>query len=242
MNTLLDLNNNIMDLACHISGKFEHKNKRVSGCFNGIYNKSVLTYELLTYYYEKWSVSCGKSAEQISAIRQENAERCIDITKSLFVGSFSLIEYNMREIIDNTPNHILGDYINRSKRAYDEFEKLYVNLDGKMKLYFKDFRKILKELPPSDSIGKVVSKSKDKGFIDNTDYQQWLYFIEIRNILVHNNGIAVRNMECRLSGTAYVMVEKEMLEGNLDYFFCLTKGIMLLFEKWANHNYERYKC
>lgn len=236
------LNKRIMDDLIHYSYEFDKikHNNYTSLCFNSIYNHVVLCLESLDNYYSLWTHKAPQymTEHDRQQIIKENKERCIEVTKSLFISTVSLIEFNIRNIIDNTEKHILSDYINRSKKAYDEFEVIYQGLDLQEKQKFKSIRKILKDLPPCDSISKIIQKSKSNGFITADELKEWEFILTLRNITVHNNCISSKDSCIEINNRLFKMEKNEMMNDKLDVYLYLTDHVIKLFYNWSKYNYS----
>ena len=89
-----------------------------SGCFGMIFNHATLTLELLDHYYRIWrkpTIITTRDIEDLERSKKENAERCILITKWLFIDSISSIEFSMKESIKLCPNTL---FKKKGKRVY----------------------------------------------------------------------------------------------------------------------------
>ena len=71
------------------------------------------------------------------------------------------------------------------------------------------------------SLRLIVEKSRELNLISGTDLDTWLAVIVIRNMLVHNNGIATTSATYKIAGLAVVLVPGEMTE--IDTFLFLPK-------------------
>lgn len=71
-----------------------------SGCFGMVFNKSTLCLELLAYYYKLWGKPPARlTSEEVEEKKKENAQRCIELLKFLFVMSMSSIEFSTKASI-----------------------------------------------------------------------------------------------------------------------------------------------
>ena len=89
-----------------------------SGCFAMLFNSTTLTLELLSYYYGIWKRTYTMTKEQIERSKEENAQRCMEITKMQFILAISNIEYCMKEVLDMYPRHSLAKWCCKQKRIY----------------------------------------------------------------------------------------------------------------------------
>jgi len=92
-----------------------------SGCFPMIFNTSTMYLELLSYYHDIWGKPHVRSTpEEIEKAKQQNAERCVMLLKSLFVMSMSSIEFSAKASIAYYGNHPLACSLlaNRGRFVY----------------------------------------------------------------------------------------------------------------------------
>lgn len=197
------------------------------GCLDMIFNKAIIAFEQLKYYENIWK-------ETNNLANDQNSERCIDVTRMLFIGVISCIEFNIRKIVALQSNKGLLETINRKEKLFDSFEEIYCSMNDEVKGQLKAFRKKLKDLPPSDPISQIIKKSKSEKLIDELDYQSWDFIFNMRNIMVHNNGIASKNAELEFEGRKYYTIEGEGAKGDLAVFLVLTRLVTELFCKWVN--------
>lgn len=91
----------------------------ISGCFAAMFNFATLTLEVLSYYYGQWKgIHIVTTKEDLKRSREENAERCKEITKMQFVLAISSIEYSAKETIKLYPKHPLAKWFHKQKRIY----------------------------------------------------------------------------------------------------------------------------
>jgi len=89
------------------------------GCFASMFNFATLTLELLSHYYDQWKgIRIVKTKEDLKRARDENAERCKEITKMQFVLAISSIEYRAKETIKLYPKKPLAKWFGKQKRVY----------------------------------------------------------------------------------------------------------------------------
>lgn len=102
----------------------EIKNGKIdfrTGCFGMIFNQATLTLELLGYYYKIWrrpNISLYLTEEKKKQqIVKENSERCMEISKMLFISSMSSIEFSIKNSILLYPrSRLYKFYIKQQKR------------------------------------------------------------------------------------------------------------------------------
>lgn len=86
------------------------------GCFAMIYNGTTLTLELLHYYHKQWKDLVVATEEDLRLSREENAQRCILISKMQFISSVSSIEYCVKETINLYPKHPLATWCRKQRK------------------------------------------------------------------------------------------------------------------------------
>lgn len=236
---MIELSSESIILVQQYSNKF-NKYKEARYCFNTIYNHFVICRENLDKYYKFWLEVPVKveSENEIKKILESRERRCIELTKNLFISTISTIEYYIRKIIASEEKHMLSDYIERGRRAFDEFELIYNSLDEQEKIKFRKFRKTLKELPPCDSISKIIQKSKSKGFITEEELKEWEFLLNLRNITVHNNCISSKDLSIEINNRVFELKNNEMMVDKLDVYMYLTNVMVNLFYNWCRKNYE----
>lgn len=72
-------------------------------CFGMIFNQATMGAEMLGAYRRLWAEAEPQAAHmseaEIEETRHENAHRVVDLTKWMFIGMFSSVEYCMRQTI-----------------------------------------------------------------------------------------------------------------------------------------------
>lgn len=176
-----------------------------SGCFGMIYNTTTLTLELLSHYYEQWKKPhIVISEEDLRRSRDENAQRCIEITKMQFISFISSIEYCIKETMSLYPKHHLAKWCSKQQQR-------------KRRIY----------------LGGIITESKRIGLIDKKEYESWDCILKVRNAVVHNNGIADHDKTYQINGATVSFFKGKMLRGKLDFFVRLTDKAIDLYYSWV---------
>jgi len=175
----------------------DERKDKLSGGIAMCYNHAVICLELLSYYRQIW---CGKSIlspEEIEAVKRENGERIIEVTKGLFLLCLSAFEFSMKHA-------------------------LRINACP------------LEELPKRIKLGGLFSDYLQKKLIDQQEYHQWDGAINIRNAVVHNNGIW-EDFEKSIiyPGFSINLIEGAMIQGNLRFFSQLTDWTVSAYIRWS---------
>ena len=108
MQSVIDLVNSIKDTSVARHSMVINKlgiteNDQPAGAFGMCHNYAILTLELLHAYKNVWTRASVANVD-IERTRQENGERVILITKSLFIHCMSSIEYGAKETLTSHPS------------------------------------------------------------------------------------------------------------------------------------------
>ena len=216
-----------------LSQKCGEDDPRVA-CFNMIFNKATLTFELLKNYHSIWKLHrTYPDKEEINRIREENAQRCNMATKALFVDVISSIEFNTKNTIYLYPNHPLTECVDRREKLIEHFDPIYSELDKEAQDKLRKFRKKLKDVPPFDSFWRIIEKSQSISLIDKQEANIWKFIIEVRNCTIHNNAIASRDCQVNIDGCEFQLEEGQMTKGKLDFYTFLSRKLVDCFFDWA---------
>jgi hypothetical protein len=174
-------------------------------CFAMIFNKSTLTFEVLNFYTEFWN-RCVGPKEVADILRIENGERVMTQTKMFFIGSMSSIEFCAKEtIIKLHPKSSLGQTI--------------ITLSKKKKIHFSD----------------IIKESYNQGIISENEKDKWGRLIWLRNLLVHNNGIAEKDEVYTIDSETINLKNGTMLQSKFDFFINLVDSLVELYSSWINN-------
>ena len=90
-----------------------------SECFAMVFNHLTLTLELLSHYHSIWSKPrIVLTEDEKIRIRKENGQRCVLITKWLFVDSLSSIEYSAKVVISHYDPESSAKKLLKSRSRY----------------------------------------------------------------------------------------------------------------------------
>ncbi|ALV63857.1 hypothetical protein ADU37_CDS21600 [Thermococcus sp. 2319x1] len=213
---LLGLRDKCAKYQDEINNKSERGNGIKAGCFGMIHNYAVATLELLNFYKIVWEnpkvlgLEVPRMDEDLERARKENAERIIDATKCLFIKSLSAIEYSAKEAIKDK-EHPLHSWYQEQK---SKNRRIY--LSG------------------------IISESYRMGLVNKKQKEYWDCLIYMRNMIVHNNGVADKNVKYRINDLEIVFGENKMTKGKLDTFVKLTDIAVDLYYSWVLVS-EKYK-
>jgi hypothetical protein len=69
--------------------------------------------------------------------------------------------------------------------------------------------------------------------VDKQSLDQWNCILDIRNILIHNNGISDHDSTCNIAKLTVQFKTNTMLKGNLGLFSSLSEATIDLFSDWS---------
>ncbi len=214
----------------------DHTDPRIA-IFNMVYNHSEKIARVIEVYIQQQDVEIVRTKNEFEKERRlYNTEVWLNQTRYLFSVTFSIIEYNLKNLINN-PQNPLYDCLDRKKRLIDLFNIPYDLLRGNDKEKFSEFVKLLKETPKFDSFSKIIEKSNSMGLIGPKNKKGWNFVIKLRNIGVHNNFIADELLEINYREINYKLLKKERVRGQLDYLIMMTMLLLELTYDWIlNYN------
>lgn len=176
--------------------------------FNQIFNTATIVAEVLDYYYYIWSKEYKMPPLMIEELREDNAEKILEITKWAFIQSMSVIEFNMKRLLRELNNPLL-------KPKPGEKPAL------------KNIR-----------LSQIIEESRKTKLISETYYPTWDCAIKVRNALVHNNAIADRVMSYEVGGQRIEFIEGKTLKGNMSIFMSLIHSVTDAHFDWIVRLYE----
>jgi len=170
--------------------------------FGAIFNNCTLTLELLDSYYSIWRNANAPPGMDVELIKKQNAERIILITKWLFIFSLSSIESSIKKLIKKSNNSKLTNWIQK----LEENNKIHLD-------------QILKSL-------------KDTQKIDPKHYDDWATALYIRNVMVHNDGVAYNDADYLLKDFKIHLEKDKMIRGKLNFFIDISERLMEIYREF----------
>ena len=79
---------------------------------------------------------------------------------------------------------------------------------------------------------KIMKRSKSKGVISNLEFNSWQGVIELRNTIVHNNGISEKDQEYTYPNCNLSLKTGKMTQGDLKLFPNLTDWLLDAIKDW----------
>lgn len=92
-------------------------------------------------------------------------------------------------------------------------------------------------LPPLTGriyLRRIIEASATSGYIAPADVDLWVGAVEVRNTLVHNNGIAETSASYAFPGATLTLQVGKMVQGKLDTFTALTHWATDAFARWCD--------
>lgn len=84
-----------------------------------------------------------------------------------------------------------------------------------------------------------MRKSHAVGLIDDSEMRQWGAVAELRNVAVHNNGIADEDLDVSFPDFDISMRKGEMMSGNLKFFPLATCWMIAAYSEWSDRFLRR---
>jgi len=171
------------------------------GCFYMIHNRATVAQEILHCFSKAWN---GLDASVVSGrIREEVTDRCMEITRSLFIGTMSAVEHSAKRSVNLYPG----------SRLHSRLEELrsrnrYIVLKG------------------------IIQESAHLGLVPDDQLAEWMDLMLLRNLAVHNNSISDTDSEVRVGDLSLTLRHGEMMRGELDTYLRLAKRSMGLYHAW----------
>jgi hypothetical protein len=174
------------------------------GCFFMIHNKATVTAEVLDYFLKAWKNHEPVQEDlQARLLMEENTERCVEITRSFFVGCMSVVEHCAKRSVAIYPS-------SRLSRRLDELRSRnrYIFLKG------------------------IIQESGSLELIPKEQGEEWVKIMLLRNLAVHNNSISDANADIEVGGRTFKLRSEEMMRGDLDTYVFLSERSMELYHRW----------
>jgi hypothetical protein len=173
------------------------------GAFHMCFNHATVAVELTSHYAREWSaIDWAKRhrPEDIDRAKDNNTERLIFLSKTMFVWSMSSIEYVANEVARAHPSMFLG-----------------------------------KKNPKGLTFSDIIKRSTAAGLIDATKEPSWVAANMLRNIAVHNNGVATASGSWKITDEVTIVAEQgKMIKGSIMTFPYLTRWLIEEIAVWTD--------
>lgn len=80
---------------------------------------------------------------------------------------------------------------------------------------------------------EIMKKSEENKLISRTDFELWDGVIELRNTLVHNNGISEKNLKLNYPQCVLELQKDKMTRGSLKLFPSLIDWLLDAYKRWV---------
>lgn len=149
-------------------------------------------------------------------IRKENSERIIELLKwNLFIPLCSLVEYTTKSLLRMYSSH---------PSARKVVEKDKQNRSYRINL-----------------VQDIINPSVSHLLIDQDDAKAWLDLAKIRNIIIHNNGVAQSSGRIKLRDYLEINTkENVMIRVDLRFFYNASIEIIHLHDRWLRNLLDVY--
>jgi hypothetical protein len=172
------------------------------GCFYMIHNKAMVSQEMLSCFTKAWErlETRGGGADRAF---DEAMDRCVEITRSLFIGTMSAVKHCAKRAVGLYPG----------SRLHDRLEELrsrnrYIVLKG------------------------IMRESAALDLMPSGQEEEWMDLMLLRNLAVHNNSISDTDGHVKVGTTEMDLVSGQMMRGDLDTFILLGHRSMELYHAW----------
>ena len=145
--------------------------------------------------------------------RQQIKNLILDQSRFTFVAIISILEFTAKDI--------------SLKEGFPV--KIFLNNEKPKE---KNKRKYLKDIIRA-------SASEDLRLISIEDEKEWKFFLDIRNTLVHNNGIPDEDLDYKVNGKSYFFDKgSSMKNPDIQSLFIFSKRVVELFYDWSQKHEE----
>ncbi|GBC62737.1 hypothetical protein DENIS_3714 [Desulfonema ishimotonii] len=205
--------------------------------FSAIYNYANICYEFINQYLQL-SKSDQVEIENIDQYIDEVVQRCIELTKIMFIGSMSAMEFGVREVIKLFPNHEIYESIERKEKLIHEFDKVFDTLNNESKDKLRKFRKKFKNVPIFDSFQYIINKSKSLNLLTKEEAELWKTIIDLRNSAVHNGMYAIKDLSIDSENLKFHFLKNTGIKEDMDFFVYLCVNAVDMKCIWLQRLFE----
>jgi hypothetical protein len=84
-------------------------------------------------------------------------------------------------------------------------------------------------------LGQILNRSLNltPRLVEPKVFNEWICLLEVRNTVVHNNGISDTDKECLIGGVSVKFVKDTMITGGVTDFVRLTDAVCDFYYAWA---------
>jgi hypothetical protein len=100
------------------------------------------------------------------------------------------------------------------------------------KNYVKTNPKKISQIKSRIYLRRIMEESKNRGIVSDLEFTLWEGAIELRNSLVHNNGISEKTAEYNFPKCKLKIYKDKMIQGNLKLFPNITDWLLDATKYW----------
>ena len=112
------------------------------------------------------------------------------------------------------------------------FIQILSSVEFSFKAYVRQYPKKLSQFKGRVYLRSIMEKSKEQGIISDSDFSLWEGVIELRNTLVHNNGISEKTGAYVYPKCKIEFNDDTMIQGNMKLFTFLTDWLLGASKDW----------
>lgn len=183
VNSAIDLREQALKCGSRVSASYAlPEGEAPVGGFNMAHNKVTASAEIINFYHQTWLRGGVTACDNEDQVRTQNAERIIEVFKSLFIGCVSVYEFSAKQAISRHPQKIRP-------------------IKGRIYL------------------GSIIKETIAVGRLPAGEINAWNGTIDLRDVLVHNNGISDKDVTYKIPGCQdLILKDGRMIKGNLRLF------------------------
>jgi len=112
------------------------------------------------------------------------------------------------------------------------FIEVMSSIEFCFKEYVKKYPEKIDNITGRIYLSKIINKSNERDIVINSESTLWEGIIELRNALVHNNGISDETAEYVYPNCKLILCENKMIQGDLKLFLNLIDWLLDSVKSW----------
>jgi len=105
--------------------------------------------------------------------------------------------------------------------------------------YIKSYPQKIGQIKGRIYLSKIIEESKRHNVISDSELTRWKGAIELRNTLVHNNGISEKTAQYSYPRCHLKLTKNKMIRGNLKQFPYITDWLLDATKSWILEMYKK---
>ncbi len=170
------------------------------------FESTATLFNFLLEKYDTLKINVQDKSTEID-LYQQIGHLIVDQSRFTFIATMSSLEFTAKNIS-------LKDGL-----AVKEFLKNDPKRKDKKKYYLRDII--------------YASTSEELNLITTDEKNEWNFFIDIRNALVHNNAIVDKNLDLAVYNKLYSFKKDKEMSGDIQSLFIFSKKVVELFYNWS---------